>query len=314
MSIEVINAGLLTTVQDTGREGHAALGVGIAGAMDPVCLRLANLLVGNAPNAAALECVLRGPRLRFSIDCRIALTGAPIPAHCGGVPVPMWRPLPMPRGAELTLGTMPHGAVAYLAVSGGIAATPMLDSSSTDLNAGIGAGVLASGDVLPLKASTANLTPVKWSLDPAPWFDPEPPIRLVVGTHFPYLDADAQQGLFAAAFRIGSDSNRVGFRLEGEPLRLREPLELVSAGVVPGTMQLPPGGAPIVLMAEAPTCGGYPRIAHVATVDLPRLAQRRPGDHIRFTRISLAAAQTRYLERERALDALAQTIRQRLQL
>jgi antagonist of KipI len=313
MSITVVAAGMLTTVQDLGRHGHAGWGIGAAGAMDPVCLRLANLLVGNAQDAAALEIVLRGPRLRFAADCRIALTGAPIDAHCDGTPVPMWSPFYVPRGAQLSLGNTQHGALAYLAVGGGIATEPVLGSRSIDINAGIGGAALASGDVLSVHGHAARPAAVKWSLDPAPWFDPAAPIRLVAGTHFPRLDTESQHRLFATEFRISSDSNRVGFRLQGEPLALREPLELVSAGVVTGTMQLPPAGAPIVLMAEAPTSGGYPRIAHVIAVDLPSLAQRRPGDRVRFTRISLATAQTRYLERERALSALAQSIQQRLQ-
>jgi antagonist of KipI len=136
---------------------------------------------------------------------------------------------------------------------------------------------------------------------------------VIDGAHFTHMTDAAQRRLFDSAFRIGGDSSRMGLRLREARLELREPLNLVSAGIVPGTMQLPPSGDPIVLMAEAPTCGGYPRIGHVAAVDLPRLAQRRPGDGVRFAPVSLAEAQTRYLERERALAALARTIRDRLQ-
>ena len=153
-----------------------------------------------------------------------------------------------------------------------------------------------------------------WSLDPQPWFDlrGDLPVALLRGSHFDSLDPASRRELFAGRFRVGNESNRVGYRLEGPKLNLAAPLELISEGVVPGTVQLPPNGSPIVLMAEAPTTGGYPRIAHVASIDLPRLAQRRPGDHVRFVDTSLAEAQSRDLARERALAALVHWIHERL--
>ena len=313
MSIMVLAPGLLTTVQDGGRHGHADTGVGSAGAMDNVALRLANMLVGNAGNAAALEITLRGPRLRCDAACLVALTAAPLEATCDGLPLPMWRPVMVRAGAELDLGGMRHGARSYVAFAGGIRTPKLLGSRSTDVNAGIGAALVA-GNVLPVATPALRDPQAKWSLDPAPWFDADAsqPIRIVAGAHFRHVDAAGQRHLLDSAFRISADSNRVGCRLEGPRLALQQPLELISCGVVPGTVQLPPGGAPIVLTAEAPTTGGYPRIAHVIAVDQPRLAQRRPGDSVRFTQVSPAAAQTLYLERERALASLAQTVRGRL--
>jgi antagonist of KipI len=325
MSLRVLSAGLLTSVQDSGRHGYADLGVGAAGAMDCVALRLANILVGNVENAAGLEFTLRGPRLRLDSTCLIAITGAAIEVRCADAPVPMWRPVLVSADAELDFGVIRRGARAYFAISGGIDTAPLLDSRSADLNAGIGGHALAAGGTLPIQAAPRGLcaslhdtvdgaafAAAKWSLDPAPWLDGDPTIAVTAGTHLPQLDRHSREVLFNTTFRIGADSNRVGYRLEGASLALGEPLELVSSGVVPGTVQLPPGGAPIVLMAEAPTAGGYPRIAHVIATDLPRLAQRRPGDNVRFTEISLAAAQTRYLERERALATLTRSINERL--
>jgi biotin-dependent carboxylase-like uncharacterized protein len=312
MSIVVLTPGLLTTVQDGGRFGHAAIGVGSAGAMDVIALRLANILVGNVENAAALEITLRGPRLRCATDCVIAVTGAALEARCDGAELPIWRRVSVRAGAELNFSGMRYGARSYLAVAGGIQVPALLGSRSTDVNAGIGRA-LAVGDVLPVSRAHES-APAKWSLDPAPWFDANPmqPIRVVLGAHFSRLDAESQRTLFATEFRIDADSNRVGYRLGGPKLALQEALELVSAGVVPGTVQLPPGGAPIVLMAEAPTTGGYPRIAHVISVDLPRLAQRRPGEAVRFTQVSPQSAQTLLLERERAITRIAQTVAERL--
>jgi antagonist of KipI len=179
--------------------------------------------------------------------------------------------------------------------------------------------VLKTDDVLAIAAPRkGHHTPRRgaaadWSLDPRPWFDSDQqmPIRVIAGTHFPQLDSASQRALFTTVFRIDADSNRVGYRLRGAALALREPSELVSAGVVPGTVQLPPGGNPIVLMAEAPTCGGYPRVAQVIAVDLPRLAQRRPGATVHFAQTSLEEAQTRYLECERLLARIARTVRER---
>lgn len=317
MNIQVLSPGWQSSVQDRGRHGHAALGLGSAGAMDDPALRIANLLVGNGPDAAALEVTLRGPTLRFTADAIIALCGAPLDASIGDQRLPHWRPVRVLAGSELRLGATRAGAYSYLAVRGGIDTQIVLGSRSVDLNAGIGYALRADDGLaigasshhtrLPLRADTGT---VNWSVDPRPWFDaqPEQIIHFVAGTHFNQLAADAQRHFVASAYRVGADSNRIGYRLEGQRLALRETLELVSAGVVPGTLQLPPSGDPIVLMAEAPTCGGYPRIGHVIATDLPRLAQRRPGDRVRFAPISLAAAQTRYLERERALATLARTI------
>ncbi|HET7064082.1 MAG TPA: biotin-dependent carboxyltransferase family protein [Rudaea sp.] len=339
MSIRVLSPGWLTSVQDSGRIGHAAIGVGRAGAMDDVALRLANALVGNAENAAALEITLRGPRLRFDNDALIALTGAVIDARCSTQEIPLWRPVWIQAGSELDLGGMRRGARSYLAVAGGIDVATALGSRSTDINAALGpfsGRGLVAGDDLPFgKTAAERLSPswsvlggrpsgdraghdgmaaAHWSLDPRSWFDArgDLPVALARGSHFECLGASSRRALFASEFRVGNESNRVGYRLESAKLKLDAPVELISEGVVPGTMQLPPNGNPIVLMAEAPTTGGYPRIGMVATVDLPRLAQRRPGDHVRFVETSLAEAQTRYLQRERALTALIQTITERL--
>jgi biotin-dependent carboxylase-like uncharacterized protein len=317
MSIAVLKPGLLTTLQDRGRFGAAMLGVGRAGAMDDVAFRLANALVGNPQDAAALEITLNGPRLRFERAAIVALTGAEFGANVDARALAMWQPCEIAAGAVLDVGAARRGARGYLAVSGGFAVEPTLGSASTDVNAGLGGPdgrPLRAGDRLALNQS--EVWPAgsqRWSLDPRPWFDADAsaPVRLMRGTHFDALDADSRAALFATRLRIGKDSNRVGFRLEGSQLRLCAPLELVSEPLAIGTLQLPPGGEPIALMAEHPTIGGYPRIGHVAIVDLPLLAQRRPGDVVHFTEIDLDAAQTRYLERERELDVLIEAIRER---
>lgn len=313
MSVEVVRAGVLTTLQDRGRGGGAMLGVGATGPMDDVAPRLANALVGNASDAAVLEITLVGPRLRFDEAATIALTGAEHPA------VPMWRPVRIDAGTVLDIGTARRGARAYLAIAGGFVVGSVLGSASTDVNAGLGGldgRPLREGDRLTIgpAGQRAREPQPTWSLDPRPWFDADPaiPIRLLHGTHYEALDAASRRALFEHAFRIAPDSNRVGFRLHGPRLALSAPVEMVSEPLVAGTLQLPAGGQPIALMAEHPTIGGYPRIGHVAAVDIATLAQRRPGDIVRFAGIDLDSAQTRYLERERELARLIEAIHERL--
>ncbi len=316
MSVTLLQPGLLTTVQDLGRHGHMALGVGHSGAMDVPVLRLANALVGNAADAAALELSLLGPTLRFEVATLIAVAGAEFDLHLDGQPLAAWRPQPIAAGSVLACGPARRGVRACLAVAGGVRVAPVLGSRASDIHAGLGpfgGRPLVAGDVLPIEPRPGGAT-MPWSLDPRPWFDPDPaqPIRLVPGSHFDRLDAAARKALFSATFRIAPASNRTGLRLDGPRLALATPLEPVSEPVAFGTLQLPPGGQPIVLMAEHPTTGGYPRIGQVAAIDLPRLAQRRPGDGVRFAAITTAEAQTRYLERERALAGLLDALARRL--
>ena len=290
MSVVVVKPGFLTTVQDRGRQGAAALGVGHAGAMDDVAARLANALVGNARDAALLEITLVGPTLRCEADTVVALTGAELDARVDGVPLPAWRPVPLARGSVVECRGMRRGARAYFAFAGGIDVAPVLGSRSTDVNAQIGpfgGRALDIGDTLPLgrvDRARPRRAPA-WSIAPWRWFDPgsPEPLRILAGAHTDALTGASRAALVAREFRVAVDSNRVGFRLDGPRLALARSLELVSEAVAAGTVQLPPGGQPIVLAAEHPTTGGYPRIAHLVAVDRTRLAQRRPGDALRFS-------------------------------
>jgi biotin-dependent carboxylase-like uncharacterized protein len=304
--IHVVSPGLLTSVQDLGRRRVGHLGVGGAGAMDDVAFRLANALVGNDNNTAALEITLRGPTLRFDAPTLIAFTG-------GEISAPMWRPLAIDAGTVLDVGALRRGCRTYLAVAGGLRTQVLMGSRSVDINGGIGRALVA-GDTLAHDKCNIAASHATWSLDPAPWFDEhdDRPLHLIRGAHFEHLDRTSRDALFTRAFRISTKSNRVGYRLEGVPLRLSAPVDLISEGAMPGTLQLPPDGEPIVLMREAPTTGGYSRIGHVATADLPLLAQRRPGQAVRFVEISAEDARTMYLRREHELRTLQHSIAHRL--
>ncbi len=323
MSIVVLNAGMLATVQDLGRPGWQHDGVPVGGAMDTVALRLANLLVGNDEGDAALEITLHGPTLRFEAATVVALGGADLDATIRDRALATWRPMPVAAGETLTFGTPRSGCRAYLAVAGGLYVTPVMGSRSTYLRArfgGLEGRQIRRGDRLSLVApprsygasahleSHAFTAPRRLAPDALP--DYGEIVRLVAGPHLPMLTEDSRRELFAEPFRVSPQSDRMGYRLDGRTLALTEPVEPLSSGVTFGTVQLPPGGSPIVLMADRQTTGGYPRLGDVATVDLPALAQRRPGDSVRFAPIPVEEAQRLYLARERALAGVRRALAQ----
>jgi antagonist of KipI len=323
VSARVVSGGLQTTVQDLGRPRTQRHAVPVGGAMDTMALRLANVVVGNDDDAAALEATLIGPALTFDAPALIAIGGADLSASIDDVPLGRWRPAVAPAGATLRFGRPETGCRAYVAVAGGIDVPKVFDSASTYLRAGFG-GVLGralrDGDEIHFGDPSARSRHIAASLHAEgdapvvarwhagitlrPAYSPEPLVRLIPGAHADALDTASRTALFGDRFRVSASSDRMGYRIEGPQLRLRERLELLSEGVTFGTVQLPPGGSPIVLMADGQTTGGYPRIGEVATVDLPLIAQLKPGDHLRFAPVSLDDAQRLYLERESELDQL----------
>ncbi len=293
MTVRVLAAGMLTTLQDGGRHGLRHLGVGTAGAVDPWSHALANLLAGNADGAATLEITLSGPLLRFDAPARIVLCGARIDAHVDDIAIPMARPVDLPAGSLLQLGACRDGARSYLAVEGGFAVPAVLGSAATDLRGGFGGmrgRALANGDVLPLgKRRTREVAALRiapWWVDGAPSDDPFPNIRVLAG-EASTAPADA---LFATPWKVDAASDRQGLRLAGDALAIADTRERISEPVFPGTVQLPPDGRPIVLLADAQTHGGYPRVAHAIRADWPKLAQLRPGDMLTFQRCTLQEA------------------------
>ena len=318
MTIGVIKSGLLTTLQDAGRAGFAHLGVGRSGAFDAPALRIGNALCGNPRDTCALEITLLGPTLRFHADARIAVTGASIPFRVDGVDRPTWAPVFVAAGSTVELGAIRSGCRSYLAICGGFDVAPVLGSRSTDINAQLGplgGRSLRAGDILNTQTATgAPSKPVNWRLDPRPWFPEEPvaPLRLLPGSHFDGLKEASRKLLFSETFTVQADSNRAGLRLSGPKLEFGKPVEMVSEGCVPGILQLPPSGQPIAFGPECPVSGGYPRIGQVVAVDIPRLAQLRPGDALRFTPCTFEDALRALRDRERALTRLESNIAARL--
>ncbi len=317
MSVHVVTPGLLTTVQDLGRTGSRHMGVGRAGALDAYSHTIANLLVGNRRDAPTLEITMAGPRLHFGHAARIALCGADIDAHVGNQAIPGWRPVLLPGDSVLKLGACRRGARAYLAVAGGaFVVADVLKSASTDLRGGFGGfqgRALIAHDDVDIGPSTIDVDDVQvtpWWADPTSVLDFDAPaaIRVLPGT-----DATVpQDGLFAHHWRIANASDRQGARLEGVPLQPEETSERISAPVVPGAIQLPADGLPIILMADAQTHGGYPVIGHVIRADWPRLAQLRPGDALYFQACTQAQAKQARLDQAQQVARLALAIASRV--
>lgn len=279
--LDVLETGPLATVQDMGRPGHAALGVGVSGAADPVSLRLANRAVGNPGGAAAVEVTFGGLRVRCRGGVFAAVTGAPAPLLVDGRPEAPYTVLHLPDGAELRMGAPPAGLRSYLAVRGGIAVPPVLGSRATDTLAGLGPAPLKPGDLLPVgppprEAPLLDVLPVR----PPAAGDVE--LRAMPGPRADWFAPGALDVLFTAAYTATSDIDRVGMRLDGPGLPRAGRGELPSEGTVTGALQVPPSGRPVLFLADHPLTGGYPVIAVVASADIGRAAQIRPGQRLRF--------------------------------
>jgi len=255
-------------------------------------------LVGNVRDAALLEVALTGPTLRLRRATTIALCGATIDAHADGVALPGWRPVALPAGSVLVLGACRRGARACVAFDGGIDVPRVLGGRGTDLRGGFGGfegRALRTGDTLALGAPTAAVADgdaphiARWWIGDDEDLDFADSIAVRV---LPGADATAPaDALILREFTVDAASDRQGLRLRGKPLQPADPGERLSEPVVPGTVQLPPGGQPIVLLADAQTVGGYPRIGHVIAADLPRLAQRRAGQRLRFVPVDRVEAE-----------------------
>ncbi|MEV5883526.1 biotin-dependent carboxyltransferase family protein [Streptomyces sp. NPDC052020] len=282
-ALAVVRAGALTTVQDTGRPGHAHLGVPRSGALDAPAAALVNRLVGNAPRAAVLETTLDGCALRPRSAVTVAVGGAPCPVTVDGRPAPWGAPVHVPAGALLEVGAAVSGVRAYVAVSGGVAVEPVLGSRSTDLLSGLGPPPLRNGAVLPLGRPGVLRARVDVAPQPAP--PAELVLRVTLGPRDDWCTPAAVRTFTSRAYRVSPASNRIGLRVDGPALTRARTGELSSEGMVLGAVQVPPDGRPVVFLADHPTTGGYPVIGVVRTADLPAAAQARPGTPVRFVAV-----------------------------
>jgi antagonist of KipI len=312
--ISVVRPGLLSTIQDEGRPGYLAFGMPLAGAMDADAYAVANLLAGNQRGAAAIEMTLLGGAFRFEEEAYAAIAGADMQATLDGEPVAPGSAFRVPGGRVLSFSSAVEGSRTYLAVRGGIDVPPVLGSRATYTRAGVGglAGrALVAGDRLPVGPASSPPPARALRRQDLPRRSPEIALRVLLG---PQDDRFAPEGLatfLGSTYRVTNRNDRMGYRLEGPSIRHRDGPDIVSDALLPGAVQVPGSGTPIVMMADAQTVGGYAKIACVISADLPRLAQARRGDAVRFARVGPGEA-VRALRRARArLDAIAARLAER---
>lgn len=302
----VIKPGWLTTIQDLGRHGRQQYGVSVSGAMDRVAHVAANRLVGNRDQDATVEITLRGPELLIEQDTVLALAGADLTPMLDGMEMPLWTAVPVKAGSRLTFGAKRAGARCYLAVAGGIDAAMVLGSRATHVATGTGG--LHGRALMPGDRLSSGLAPVRSTVGrslPAslrPYYSSSMTLRIVSAPQAEAWGGQALAILARQAYRLTSQSNRMGYRLEGPPLPVGTG-PWISDATAMGVLQIPPDGQPILLMADRQTTGGYPKPAAVITADLPLAGQLVPGDTITFRSVSLAEAHRILVRQWGAWDA-----------
>jgi biotin-dependent carboxylase-like uncharacterized protein len=306
--ISVLQPGLLTTVQDQGRPGHRAFGMPVAGAADRWSFAVANLLAGNPPGAAALELTLLGGTFRFALGGYAALAGADMQATLDGAPVAPWSAFPVAAGAVLALGAARAGVRAYLAVRGGVDVPPVLGSRSTYTRArvgGLSGRALAKGDLVPVGGGDGpEPGPRRLPAELTPSHGGEVVLRAIPGPQEDRFHPHGLATLFSHPYRVTPQNDRMGFRLEGPPVRLLGAADIVTDALLPGAVQVPGNGQPIVMMVDCQTTGGYAKIATVIGPDLARLAQARSGESVRFARCTQEEAVEALRAEQRSLAAV----------
>lgn len=301
MSLRVLEPGFLATVQDLGRTGNEAMGVPVSGAMDVFALRAGNTLVGNPAASAGLEFTLQDLVLLAETDCLVALTGTGYELEVDGRSLPAWMAVAVRRRWVIRLREVAGGGWGYLAVNGGIATPPVMGSRATYLRGGFGGlegRVLQSGDVLPLGAfdpAVFTLGGRRLPPDRRPAYARQVTVEVVLGPQADFFTPEGIEIFQSSEYGVTQISDRMGYRLEGAPLRHKQGADILSEGVCFGSIQVPPNGQPIVLMADRQTAGGYAKIATVISADLPLMAQCPPGKgQVRFRAVSIPAAHAKY--------------------
>jgi antagonist of KipI len=304
--IRVHAPGLFTTVQDLGRPGYGPLGISPAGAADPIALRLGNALLGNAPNAAALEMTLSGGVFEFEEPASIALTGSDFGAVCDGRRLEPWRTHDIGARSVVRIGTTTSGARSYLCVRGGFEVNRWLGSASTHVPSGLGGfhgRALRKGDTLAVGASSIGAPHKQVRPDVLAVLAPRRTLRVTRGPHSDWFEHATGRALAGNPYSVTEEANRMGLRLSGPALAMRSGGQMVTEGVSLGAVQVPPAGQPIILFVDQQTTGGYPIVANVISADLRSVGQLRPRDEIRFEVVSFEEARRLVIEQEKLLGS-----------
>ena len=309
--IEIIQPGIFSSIQDLGRKGFRSIGVGQSGAMDAMALRIANILVANSEDAAGIETTLGGFELCFDADCRFAVTGADAEVALDDQVLSAWSPITARAGQVLRIGWPDSGMRNYIAFAGGIDVPVLMGSRATDLKGGFGGHegrALRQGDRLNLLAASQDHCGLPFGIaarkTESAGDSTVTTVRMIPAAEWNQYSPETQQSFLSAKWLLDPVSNRVGFRLNGPMLPSQTSRDLLSHGILPGTVQLPPSGQPVVQMMDANTCGGYPKLGVVIAADLGRLAQTRLGDAVHFVLVSQEDALQALRERENLLSAV----------
>jgi antagonist of KipI len=310
-TIRVDSPGMFTTVQDLGRDGFGPMGVSAAGAADAIALRVGNRLVGNPEGAAGLEMTLLGGTFSFPEGATVALTGSDFAATLDGQTVDRWASMAIAPGQTLRMGPSRSGARGYVCVRGGIAVEDFLGSASTHVLSAVGGfqgRALRKGDFLQTgNQAGSGLDILRTRRVPAHLVErlaSRKVLRVTRGPQSESFPDTALQAFFETAYRVTEESNRMGLRLEGEPILPKSGSgEMISEGVSLGAIQIPENGLPIILFVDQQTTGGYPKIANVIAADLASVGQLRPRDEIRFAQVNWEMARSLLQEQETLLQS-----------
>jgi len=313
MSLEIIEVNGFATIQDSGRMGWRKFGVPTSGAMDAFAFHAANMLAGNDPNCAVIEIGLGDITFRALHDCVVSVAGVGFGLSIYIWDFPLWSSYYVRGGWTIRLNKLDSGMWAYLAISGGVLSPPVLGSSSTYLRGpfgGLDGGQLQAGDVLksgtpsgPLNDLAARTLPK----DAHPLYGDNPVLDIIMGPQEKYFTEESIDTFLASEYTVSRTSDRMGYRLEGAPLTHHGKTELISEGMTMGAIQVPLSGQPIIMMADSPTTGGYPKIGTVASADLPLLAQCMPGkSKIKFQKTTVAKVQKKYRELVSGLERIVE--------
>jgi antagonist of KipI len=309
-SLRVVQPGFQTTVQDLGRFGYAHFGISASGAADPVSLRLGNRLVGNRPEAPALEMTLVGGEFEFEARAVAAVTGSDFSPEMDGKPFPLWTPVPVQKGHTIRFAATRNGARCYLCVQGGLQITSVMGSTSTHLFSGVGGQQgrsLRKGDLLPYPPSAGEaMPPRQFPAERLSLFEESALLRVTEGVQLRFFSPETRRLFSSSWYEVSEEANRMGLLLNGPQLHSLAQPDMVTEGVPLGAVQISGDGLPILLFVDHQTTGGYPKIANVISADLHRVGQLRPRNRVRFQFVTLQEAWSLLQERESLLNALFQ--------
>jgi biotin-dependent carboxylase-like uncharacterized protein len=322
MSLRIIRAGVLDTIQDQGRYGSQHLGINPNGAMDRYSAQLANALLGKEPGAPVIEFHFPSSKILFKKDAVIALCGADFQASINEKEIPMDHPVVVRKETVLTFRKLRRGARCYLSVLNELHLNKWMNSYSTSLktgSGGVGGRALSAGDEVFFKAIPAlagmlgikDFTVLPWKANETVRYANE--VECIIGSEWYELTKEAQESFLAHWFQVTQESDRMGYRLAGQKLEVKTEEQLVSSAVSFGTVQLLPSGQLIILMADHQTTGGYPRIAHVISAHLPILAQKKPADVLQFRLTDLAAAEQKWIQQQKYLEDIQNACKFRME-